>query len=92
MRRTALREPPFYGLSSVAASILSRDGLVTDSETLTVLTPAGDPIRGLHAVGEILGNDTFAGDNYVGGMSITPALTLGRLLGGQLAPAGPSSR
>lgn len=86
-----LREPPFHALTSVAASILSRDGLVVDSRSLTVLDEDGVPIRGLHAVGEILGNDAFAGDNYVGGMSITPALTLGRLLGAQLASTGPGA-
>ena len=45
------------------------------------------PILGLYGVGELLGNNVFAGDNYVGGMSITPALTLGRLLGKQLSGA-----
>lgn len=80
-----LLQPPFYCLTTVAASILSRDGLVVDTNTLTVRHSSGSPIRGLHAVGEILGNNTFAGDNYVGGMSITPALTLGRLLGTQLS-------
>jgi fumarate reductase flavoprotein subunit len=75
---------PFYAITTVAASILSRDGLAADTE-LRVLDASGVPIPGLYAVGEILGNNTFAGDNYVGGMSITPALTLGRILGERLA-------
>lgn len=75
---------PFYAITTVAASILSRDGLATDTE-LRVLDASGSPIPGLYAVGEILGNNRFAGDNYVGGMSITPALTLGRILGERLA-------
>lgn len=82
-----LRRPPFYALTSVAASLLSRDGLAVDGCSLAVLDEAGDPIPGLYAVGEVLGNNAFAGDTYVGGMSITPALTLGRLLGAQLAAA-----
>ena len=82
-----LGRPPFYGLTSVAASLLSRDGLAVDSDTLSVLDETGTVIRGLYAVGEVLGNNAFAGDTYVGGMSITPALTLGRLLGVQLAAA-----
>jgi fumarate reductase flavoprotein subunit len=82
-----LRRPPFYGLTSTAASLLSRDGLAVDGRTLAVLDGAGQPIPGLYAVGEVLGNNAFAGDTYVGGMSITPALTLGRLLGAELAAA-----
>lgn len=75
---------PFYAITTVAASILSRDGLAADTE-LRVLDASGAPIPGLYAVGEVLGNNKFAGDNYVGGMSITPALTLGRILGERLA-------
>ncbi len=75
-----LDQPPFYAITTVAASILSRDGLAVDTD-LRVLDRMGSPIAGLYAVGEVLGNNKFAGDNYVGGMSITPALTLGRLLG-----------
>lgn len=75
---------PFYAVTSVAASILSRDGLHVDT-SLAVLDGADRPIPGLYAVGEVLGNNVFAGDNYVGGMSITPAMTLGRLLGRELA-------
>ena len=52
---------------------------------MEVLDEGGNPIGGLYAVGEVLGNNVFAGDNYVGGMSITPAMTLGRRLGARLA-------
>ena len=86
--RTALPMPiseaPYYGLTSVAASLLSRDGLRVDGD-LAVLDREGVPIAGLYAVGEVLGNNVFAGDNYVGGMSVTPAMTLGRELGRALA-------
>ncbi|GII86144.1 hypothetical protein Ssi03_41340 [Sphaerisporangium siamense] len=81
---TPIETPPFYGITSVAASLLSRDGLRVDGD-LAVLDREGVPIPGLHAVGEVLGNNVFAGDNYVGGMSVTPAMTLGRLLGARLA-------
>lgn len=81
---TAIETPPYYGMTSVAASILSRDGLRVDDE-LAVLDGAGRAIPGMFAVGEVLGNDVFAGDNYVGGMSVTPAMTLGRMLGARLA-------
>ena len=81
-----LKHPPFYAITSRAASILSRDGLKVNKD-LQVLDRNGAPILGLYGVGELLGNNVFAGDNYVGGMSITPALTLGRLLGKQLSGA-----
>ncbi len=81
---TRLGEGEWYAITTTAASILSRDGLRVDTG-LRVLDVAGSPIDGLYAVGEILGNNVFAGDNYVGGMSITPAMTLGRHLGRTLA-------
>lgn len=79
-----LDQPPYYAITTVASSILSRDGLAVDADGLRVLDREGAPIPGLYAVGEVLGNNKFAGDNYVGGMSITPAITLGRLLGARL--------
>jgi fumarate reductase flavoprotein subunit len=79
-----LERAPFYAVTTVASSILSRDGLAADVD-LRVLDEDGAPIPGLYAVGEVLGNNKFAGDNYVGGMSVTPALTLGRYLGERLA-------
>lgn len=81
---TRLGQGEWYAITTTAASILSRDGLRVDT-ALRVLDVSGTPIAGLHAVGEILGNNAFAGDNYVGGMSITPAMTLGRHLGRALA-------
>lgn len=84
-----LERGPWYAISTVAASILSRDGLRVETD-LRVLDRQGGPIPGLYAVGEVLGNNVFAGDNYVGGMSITPAMTLGRLLGEALG--GPRTK
>jgi fumarate reductase flavoprotein subunit len=83
-----LDEPPYYAITTVASSILSRDGLTVDADQLRVLDRDGAAIPGLYAVGEVLGNNKFAGDNYVGGMSITPALTLGRILGTRLVQPG----
>ncbi|WP_106398846.1 FAD-dependent oxidoreductase [Actinocorallia populi] len=79
-----ISEAPYYGLTSIGASLLSRDGLRVNGD-LAVLDREGVPIAGLYAVGEVLGNNVFAGDNYVGGMSVTPAMTLGRELGRALA-------
>ena len=38
----------------------------------------GNPIRSLRAVGELLGMGQFSGDSFAGGMSVGPALALGR--------------
>ena len=64
--------------------LMSREGLRVDSG-LRVLNASGAPIRGLYAVGEILGASQFMGDSFVGGMSVGPCMTLGRLVGQRLA-------
>jgi fumarate reductase flavoprotein subunit len=81
-----IEHPPFYGVWSQAAMLMSREGLRVDSG-LRVLDGSGAPIRGLYAVGEILGASQFMGDSFVGGMSVGPCMTLGRLLGQRLAAA-----
>ncbi|MBV9582555.1 MAG: FAD-binding protein [Chloroflexi bacterium] len=83
---TRIEQPPFYGVWSQAAMLMSREGLQVDSD-LRVLNTAGQPIGGLYAVGEVLGVSQFMGDSFVGGMSVGPALTLGRLVGQRLAAA-----
>jgi len=79
-----IQQPPFYGVWSQAAMLMSREGLRVDSG-LRVLTASGAPIRGLYAVGEILGASQFMGDSFVGGMSVGPCITLGRLVGQRVA-------
>ena len=41
----------------------------------------GTPVGNLYAAGEVLGSGATLGDAFVPGMMLTPALTLGRLLG-----------
>ncbi|KMK64920.1 FAD-dependent oxidoreductase [Puniceibacterium sp. IMCC21224] len=41
-------------------------------------------IPGLYAVGEVMGGAALSGQGFVSGMSVTPALTLGRWLGAEL--------
>jgi fumarate reductase flavoprotein subunit len=79
-----IEQPPFYGVWSQAAMLMSREGLQVNSR-LSVLNANGAPIRGLYAVGEILGASQFMGDSFVGGMSVGPCMTLGRLLGRRVA-------
>jgi fumarate reductase flavoprotein subunit len=44
----------------------------------------GKPIPNLYAAGEVLGLGATSGNSFVGGMSVTPAMTFGRLLGQRL--------
>jgi fumarate reductase flavoprotein subunit len=44
--------PPFFGVWSQAAMLMSRDGVRVDAD-LRVLNNNGEPIRGLYAAGEI---------------------------------------
>lgn len=54
------------------------------TDTLQVRGDAG-VIGGLYAVGEAIGGAALSGQGFVSGMSVTPALTLGRWLGETLA-------
>ncbi len=75
-----IEKPPFYGIRAQGITVLSPAGLKVDRQ-LRVLGASGRPIRGLYAAGEILGFGRTSGDAFVGGLSLTPALTFGRLLG-----------
>jgi fumarate reductase flavoprotein subunit len=79
-------QPPFIGVVSQAAMLMSREGLQVDRE-LRVLRADGQPIRNLYAVGEVLGASQLMGDSFVGGMSVGPAIALGRLIGRRLGEA-----
>jgi fumarate reductase flavoprotein subunit len=78
-----LGEPPFYAAHLHAYTNLSWAGLRVNTE-LAVLRADDTPIGGLFAVGEILGFSTFSGHAHVGGMSLGPAISLGRYLGHRL--------
>jgi fumarate reductase flavoprotein subunit len=86
-----IEEKPFFGLISQGGMLMTREGLCVDSE-MRVLGRGGAPIAGLYAVGEVLGASQFMGDNVVGGMSLGPALALGRLLGQRLGDASAARR
>lgn len=70
---------PFYGVRTVGGMLLSRGGPAVD-DRLRPLDATGAPIAGLYAVGELLGMGKFSGDSFAGGMSVGPALALGRWL------------
>lgn len=69
-------------------------GLRVDPD-MRVLRADGATIPGLFALGEAIGGSALSGKGFVSGMSVTPALTLGRCLGrdlGQRLAASASAR
>lgn len=83
-RAVPINKAPFFALRCRGAILTTFSGLEADSH-LRILNTSGDPIVGLFGVGEVLGVGTFNGPAWVGGMMLTPALALGRMLARQLA-------
>lgn len=75
---------PFYALRNHAVTLVTFQGLDVDAEC-AVRRADGEVITGLHAVGEVIGAAATCGNSFCSGMLLTPALTLGRLLGERLA-------
>lgn len=87
-RPRAIEKPPFYAIRMQGHSVTSTVGIAVDRE-LRVIRPDGTPIGNLYAAGELLGSGQTMGSAFVGGMMLTPALSLGRYLGQRLQlPAG----
>ena len=78
-----IEKPPFYAISAVGCTVLSPGGIVANG-ALQVIGADGVPIPHLYAAGEILGFARLSGEGFVGGMSLMPAMTFGRLLGQSL--------
>lgn len=78
-----IEKAPFYAIRAQGITVLSPAGLRVDRQ-LRVLGASGRPIRNLYAAGEILGFGRTSGDAFVGGLSLTPALAFGKLLGERL--------
>lgn len=77
---TPIARAPYYAIKAHGWKFMSFGGLAADGQLL-VLRKNGSPVPNLYAAGEILGAGTTMGRSHVGGMCVTPALTLGRLLG-----------
>lgn len=75
-----IEKPPFYAIKAQGITVLSPAGLAVDRQ-LRVLRADGRPIRNLYAVGEVQGFGRTSGNAFVGGLSLTPALALGKWLG-----------
>lgn len=86
--RTHLPAPiatgPFYAIRNHAITLVTFQGLDID-DRFRVRDEAGEPIEGLHAVGEVIGAGATCGNSFCSGMLLTPALVFGRILGERLA-------
>ena len=71
-------------------SVSSSVGLRVNS-SLEVINNNMEPIKGLYAAGEAIGQGALMGSSFCGGMLVTPALTFGRLLGEKIIPLNPIS-
>jgi len=78
-----IEKGPFYAIKAQGITVVSPGGLKVNS-ALQVLRGDGQVINGLYAAGEVLGFARLSGNAFVGGMSLMPALTFGRLLGESL--------
>jgi len=74
---------PFYAIRLRSWNLYSYAGLAVDGR-LNVIGYDGKPIPGLYAAGEMLGIGQLMGKTVCGGMAVTPALALGRVLGEQM--------
>lgn len=75
-----IEQAPFYAIKAQGITVLSPAGLRVDRR-LRVLDRRGRAIPNLHAAGEVLGFGRTSGNAFVGGLSLTPALAFGKLLG-----------
>ncbi len=80
-----IAKPPFYAVLNHGTVLKSPAGVVVDNE-LRVVT-SGGAFQNLWAAGEVIGGSTLSGKAFVSGMSVTPALSFGRLLGRRAAGA-----
>jgi hypothetical protein len=76
--------PPFYALRNHGIALISFAGLDCDAD-LRIRRADGTPFGNLYGVGEVLGARATHGFAYVSGMTVTPAIVFGRLLGRRLA-------
>jgi fumarate reductase flavoprotein subunit len=78
-----IAQAPFYAIRNHGTTLKSPAGLVVDDQ-LRVLAGTG-AITNLYAAGEVLGGSTLSGKSFVSGMSVTPALSFGRLVARRIA-------
>jgi fumarate reductase flavoprotein subunit len=86
-----IKDPPFYAIRNHAITLVTFQGLdINDS--FEVLGEDKQAIRGLYAVGEVIGAGATCGNSFCSGMLVTPAITFGRLLGRRIGRSVGRSR
>jgi fumarate reductase flavoprotein subunit len=78
-----IKDPPFYAIRNHAITLVTFQGLDID-DRFEVLDEDKQAIRGLYAVGEVIGAGATCGNSFCSGMLVTPAITFGRMLGTRL--------
>jgi fumarate reductase flavoprotein subunit len=78
-----IAKPPFHAVELQSWNLTSYAGIAVDG-SLRVLRAEGTPVPNLYAAGELLGVGTTMGRAVCGGMSVMPALSLGRMLGREI--------
>jgi len=78
-----LQKAPFYAIRHQETSITSTAGVAVN-DRLQVVRRDGSAMSHLYAAGEILGSGATQRPAVCGGMMVTSALTVGRLLGERL--------
>jgi fumarate reductase flavoprotein subunit len=76
----AITEPPFFALRNRGLCVKSAGGIDVDT-LLRVRRVDGRAFENLYAAGETIGGGLLSGNAFVGGMSITPWLGFGRIIG-----------
>lgn len=75
-----IRGPRFRAIR-MHGMVLKTPAGIRVNDRLEACRADGTSIPGLYAVGEAIGGATLSGQGFVSGMSVTPALALGRWLG-----------
>jgi fumarate reductase flavoprotein subunit len=79
-----LCEPPFFALRNHGIAVKSPGGIDVRTD-LRVRRCDGTVFDNLFAAGETIGGSLLSGHAFVGGMSLTPWLSFGRLIGQRFA-------
>ncbi len=78
-----IQVPPFYAIENHPVTLITFAG-VDVTVDLEVRRDDKSVVNGLYAVGEVIGSAAYNGNSFCSGMSLTPALALGRWLGGRI--------
>src|SRR6478735_1154371 len=79
-----IERPPFYAMRNHGIALISFAGLDCDAD-LHIRREDGSVFTNLYGIGEVIGSRPVHGFSYLSGMTVTPAIVFGRLLGQRLA-------